>query len=304
MRMTDWIKESEKLPSKNISNSQILQLPVNLENSIVGNQLGEVAFTKEIVLPDKNNGEDLHISLGRMDDMGRVFFNGEEVWSEVRNSKSYADILFNIPAEKISQGKNRIEARVLNVLWGGGLTGPADKMYYSSVNKPDRISLAGEWSYRKVFDLAEVAPIPREGKPLFLTSSALFNGMINPLLNMVIFNYNLISILVMIFFAWIFLPFYIKSGVFTMPEFLERRFDQRSKYYFSGISVFSGVFMDVSATLYGSAMRSIPGIGRRIGRSGSAVAFVFTLDRTWVAECKGGNDTDRKCLKRVWHSAG
>lgn len=71
---------------------------------------------------------------------------------------------------------------------------------------------------------------------------------------MVIFNYNLISILVMIFFAWIFLPFYIKSGVFTMPEFLERRFDHRSKYYFSGISVFSGVFMDVSATLYGSAM--------------------------------------------------
>ena len=71
---------------------------------------------------------------------------------------------------------------------------------------------------------------------------------------LVIFNYNLISILVMIFFAWIFLPFYIKSGVFTMPEFLERRFDHRSKYYFSGISVFSGIFMDVSATLYGSAM--------------------------------------------------
>ena len=71
---------------------------------------------------------------------------------------------------------------------------------------------------------------------------------------MVIFNYNLISILVMIFFAWIFLPFYIKSGVFTMPEFLERRFDQRSKYYFSGIAVFGGIFMDVSATLYGSAM--------------------------------------------------
>ena len=71
---------------------------------------------------------------------------------------------------------------------------------------------------------------------------------------MVIFNYNLISILVMIFFAWIFLPFYIKSGVYTMPEFLERRFDQRSKFYFSGISVIGGIFMDVSAILYGSAM--------------------------------------------------
>ncbi|MDP4238449.1 MAG: sodium/solute symporter [Bacteroidota bacterium] len=71
---------------------------------------------------------------------------------------------------------------------------------------------------------------------------------------LVIFNYNLISIFVMIFFAWIFLPVYIKSGVFTMPEFLERRFDHRSKFYFSAIAIIGGIFMDVSSILYGSAM--------------------------------------------------
>jgi SSS family solute:Na+ symporter len=71
---------------------------------------------------------------------------------------------------------------------------------------------------------------------------------------LVIFNYNLISVLVLVFFAWIFLPFYIKSGVYTMPEFLERRFDHRSKYYFSSITLIAGIFMDVAATLYGSAM--------------------------------------------------
>lgn len=71
---------------------------------------------------------------------------------------------------------------------------------------------------------------------------------------LVIFNYNLVSVLVMVFFAWIFLPFYIKSGIFTMPEFLERRFDSRAKYYFSSISIIGGVFMDIAATLYGSAM--------------------------------------------------
>jgi len=71
---------------------------------------------------------------------------------------------------------------------------------------------------------------------------------------LVIFNYNLVSVLVLVFFAWIFLPFYIKSGIFTMPEFLERRFDARSKYYFSSISIFGGIFMDIAATLYGSAM--------------------------------------------------
>jgi len=71
---------------------------------------------------------------------------------------------------------------------------------------------------------------------------------------LVIFNYNLISVLVMVFFAWIFLPFYIKSGVYTMPEFLGKRFDHRSRYYFSSITLFAGIFMDVAATLYGSAM--------------------------------------------------
>jgi SSS family solute:Na+ symporter len=71
---------------------------------------------------------------------------------------------------------------------------------------------------------------------------------------LVIFNYNLIGVLVMVFFAWIFLPFYIKSGIYTMPEFLERRFDARAKYYFSSISILGGVFMDIASTLYGSAM--------------------------------------------------
>ena len=53
-----------------------------------------------------------------------------------------------------------------------------------------------------------------------------------------VFNYNWISVLVMVFFALFFLPFYIKSGIFTMPEFLERRFDKRSRYYFSVITIF------------------------------------------------------------------
>lgn len=65
-----------------------------------------------------------------------------------------------------------------------------------------------------------------------------------------VFNYNWISVLVMVFFSLFFLPFYIKSGIFTMPEFLERRFDKRSRYYFSFITIFGNVFLDAAATLY------------------------------------------------------
>jgi solute:Na+ symporter, SSS family len=65
-----------------------------------------------------------------------------------------------------------------------------------------------------------------------------------------VFNYNWISVLVMVFFALFFLPFYIQSGIFTMPEFLEKRFDKRSRFYFSIITIFGNVFLDAAATLY------------------------------------------------------
>ncbi len=69
-----------------------------------------------------------------------------------------------------------------------------------------------------------------------------------------VFNYNWISILVMVFFVMFFLPFYIKSGIFTMPEFLERRFDNRSRVYFSFITIIGNVFLDAAAALYTGAL--------------------------------------------------
>lgn len=65
-----------------------------------------------------------------------------------------------------------------------------------------------------------------------------------------VFNYNLMAVFVMIFFAMFFLPFYIKSGVFTIPEFLGRRFDARSRLYFSFITIIGNVFLDAAAALY------------------------------------------------------
>jgi len=69
-----------------------------------------------------------------------------------------------------------------------------------------------------------------------------------------VFNYNLISIVVMVFFAWFFLPFYIRSGIFTLPEFLERRFDAKSRYYFSAITIFINIFLDAAGGLYAAAL--------------------------------------------------
>jgi SSS family solute:Na+ symporter len=69
-----------------------------------------------------------------------------------------------------------------------------------------------------------------------------------------VFNYNLISVLVMIFFAWFILPFYIKSKIFTIPEFLEKRFNTASRYYFSAITIIVNIFLDAAGSLYAAAM--------------------------------------------------
>lgn len=69
-----------------------------------------------------------------------------------------------------------------------------------------------------------------------------------------VYNYQWISVLVMVFFATFFLPFYINNGIYTMPEFLEKRYDKRSRYYFSFITIIGNVFLDAAAALYAGGM--------------------------------------------------
>ena len=70
-----------------------------------------------------------------------------------------------------------------------------------------------------------------------------------------VFNYNLAGgVLVMVFFAIVLLPLYIRSGIFTIPEFLEKRFDSRSRYYFSAICVVGNIFLDAAGALYAAAL--------------------------------------------------
>lgn len=65
-----------------------------------------------------------------------------------------------------------------------------------------------------------------------------------------VYNYEWMAVIVLIFFAIFFLPFYLRSRVYTMPEFLERRYDGRARYYFSFITIIGNVLIDTAAGLY------------------------------------------------------
>jgi SSS family solute:Na+ symporter len=58
----------------------------------------------------------------------------------------------------------------------------------------------------------------------------------------------------MILLAWVFVPFYYRSGVFTMPEFLERRFNARTRWVLSIVSLVAYVFTKVAVTVYAGAI--------------------------------------------------
>lgn len=68
--------------------------------------------------------------------------------------------------------------------------------------------------------------------------------------NTAVYNYEWMAAVVLVFFAIFFLPFYLKSRVYTMPEFLERRYDVRSRYYFSFITIIGNVIIDTASGLY------------------------------------------------------
>ena len=69
-----------------------------------------------------------------------------------------------------------------------------------------------------------------------------------------VYNYEWMAAVVLVFFAIFFLPFYLRSRVYTMPEFLERRYDKRSRYYFSFVAIVGNVIIDTATALYAGSL--------------------------------------------------
>jgi SSS family solute:Na+ symporter len=54
--------------------------------------------------------------------------------------------------------------------------------------------------------------------------------------------------------GWVFVPFYMRSKVFTMPEFLERRYSPLARWFLSLISLVAYILTKVSVTVYAGAV--------------------------------------------------
>ena len=63
-------------------------------------------------------------------------------------------------------------------------------------------------------------------------------------------QYEILAGIALLMLGWLFVPFYLKSEVATMPEFLEKRYDSKSRMYLSAISVIGYILTKISVTIY------------------------------------------------------
>lgn len=72
--------------------------------------------------------------------------------------------------------------------------------------------------------------------------------------NMPMANFEIIASLVLILLGWVFVPFYLRTGVFTMPEFLEKRYSVACRNYLSVISILAYVITKISLIIFAGAL--------------------------------------------------
>ncbi len=75
-------------------------------------------------------------------------------------------------------------------------------------------------------------------------------------------QFEILASLILLLLGWVFVPFYLSSGVFTMPEFLERRYSAGARWYLAVISIVGYVLTKISVTIAagGIVFESLMGI--------------------------------------------
>ncbi|MEM9324276.1 MAG: sodium:solute symporter [Bacteroidota bacterium] len=67
-------------------------------------------------------------------------------------------------------------------------------------------------------------------------------------------NFEILAALILILLGWVFVPFYLRTGVYTMPEFLEKRYSRASRNYLSVVSILAYVITKISLIIFAGAL--------------------------------------------------
>src|SRR5271155_1113362 len=69
-----------------------------------------------------------------------------------------------------------------------------------------------------------------------------------------VYDYEWSAVVILVFFCLFLLPSIIRSQAYTMPEFLERRYDARVRLHFALLTLFLNIFVDSAGILYSGSL--------------------------------------------------
>lgn len=71
---------------------------------------------------------------------------------------------------------------------------------------------------------------------------------------LVVGHFEWMAVFALIILGWVFAPIFIRTGVFTVPEFLEKRFNKASRFYLASISIVVYITSKISVMLYAGGL--------------------------------------------------
>ncbi|HCY77991.1 MAG TPA: symporter [Ignavibacteriales bacterium] len=90
-------------------------------------------------------------------------------------------------------------------------------------------------------------------------------------------QFELMAIFTLIFLGWILAPIYLKSGVVTVPEFLEKRFDRKIRKMFAGFSIAIYIFTKILVSLFAAGLLFYKIFGLNIYASSIIIVLITGL---------------------------
>lgn len=92
-------------------------------------------------------------------------------------------------------------------------------------------------------------------------------------------NFELAAVFTLVILAVFFVPFYLRSHITTLPDFLEKRFNRNCRDFLAFISIISAIFIHIGVSLYAGAVV----INAMMGLSTSVASLMPTMIMIAVA---------------------
>ncbi|WP_285009114.1 sialate O-acetylesterase [Pedobacter faecalis] len=188
-RLAAWQKDADakdpgfqgQLPSwaarlTNVSSWQSMKLPVLWNKTVMPNYNGTVWFRKQVTIPADWAGQDLTVHIGGVDDDEITYFNGEKIGATrgVGIPRKYT-----VRGNKVKAGSSVITVRVFDTGGDGGFNGGGNEGMYVASKSGGKISLEGDWLYKKGISMSDLPPVPESNDGPNRTT-VLYNAMIHP----------------------------------------------------------------------------------------------------------------------------